>query len=374
MKLSLSWPSVTAVAKKEVFQIVRDPFTLAMALGMPMVMVLFFGLAIEFNLDKIPMAVFDGSKSEESRELIRTFSGSNYFIPKYVPGPTQALEILDDGAVHAALIIPPTYSRELTLFRQSTAQILVDGTDNSSAGAILGYLGAIQVMAIQRQFGDKARSLPIEIKTRFLYNSELNSKWFVVPGLAAVVIAILSILLTALTVAREWENGSMELLLGTPIRPAEIVVGKLAPYCVMGLVSVLFVFFMSQLVFGVPFRGNFFLYLLCCLIFITTYSTQGLLISVVARKQQLSMQIAMLTGLLPTILLSGFIFPNEHMPDFFYYLTMLLPARWFISISRKIFLQGAGIFELWPEVLALCLLLLMMVLMATRKFKKDVEP
>ncbi|HWU44600.1 MAG TPA: ABC transporter permease [Bdellovibrio sp.] len=366
--------AVFAVAKKEVFQIVRDPFTLALALGMPMVMVLFFGLAIEFNLDRIPMAVFDGSKSSSSRDLIRTFSGSHYFIPKYVFSPTQALQILDEGAAHAALIIPPDYARELTQFSQGTVQVLVDGTDNSSAGSILGYLGGIQQMAIKKEFGDRAANPPLEVKTRFLYNPELNSRWFVVPGLAAVVIAILSILLTALTVAREWENGSMELLLGTPIRPVDIILGKLLPYCVMGLVAVLFVFVMSQLVFAVPFRGNFFLYILCCLIFITTYSAQGLVISVITRKQQLSMQIAMLSGLLPSVLLSGFIFPNEHMPDFFYYFTMLLPARWFIAISREIFLQGANFIEILPSFLMMCVLLAVMLFLATKKFKKDVEP
>lgn len=366
--------SILAVAKKEVFHIVRDPFTLAMALGMPVVMVLFFGLAIEFNLDRIPIAVFDGSKSAESRDLIRTFSSSKYFIPRYVYGPSQALQQVDEGAAHAALVIPPDYAKQLTLFRESSVQILVDGTDNASAGSILGYLSGIQGMALKKEFGSLAARPTVEVKSRFLYNPELNSRWFVVPGLAAVVIAVLSILLTALTVAREWENGSMELLLGTPIRPIEIILGKLMPYCVMGLVAVLFVFIMAQVVFEVPFLGSFFFYFLACLIFLSTYLAQGLLISVVARKQQLSMQIAMLTGLLPTILLSGFIYPNEHMPDFFYYLTMLLPARWFISVSRKLFLQGAGFVEIWPSLLIMCLLLAGMIFMAAKKFKKDVEP
>ncbi len=366
--------SILAVAKKEVFHIVRDPFTLAMALGMPVVMVLFFGLAIEFNLDRIPIAVFDGSKSPNSRELIRTFSSSHYFIPKYVHGPSQAIQMVDEGQADAALVIPPTYARDLTFFRESSVQILVDGTDNSSAGSILGYLGGLQVMALQKEFGAQAAKPIIEVKSRFLYNPELNSRWFVVPGLAAVVIAVLSILLTALTVAREWENGSMELLLGTPIRPIEIILGKLLPYCVMGLVAALFVFMMSQLVFEVPFRGNFLVYLLACLVFLSTYLAQGLLISVLTRRQQLSMQFAMLTGLLPTLLLSGFIFPSEHMPKFFYYFTMLLPARWFILISRQLFLQGASFLDILPSFLVMCFLLVLMIFLATKKFKKDVEP
>lgn len=364
--------SVLAIAKKEVFHIVRDPFTLALALGMPVVMVLFFGFAIEFNMKKIGLAVFDGSKTPLSRSVTETFISSGYFIAHHVPSPALALRSLDSGEAHAALVIPPTLSQDFRPLSQASMQVLVDGADNSSAGSILGYLGGIHGKILEKEFG--LSKSPIEIKTRYLYNPELNSRWFVVPGLAAAIIAILSILLTALTVAREWENGSMELLLSTPVKPLEIILGKLLPYSVMGLIAVFFVFLMSQVVFGVPFRGNFFIYFTACLIFLSTYLAQGLLISVVTRRQQLSMQLAMLSGLLPTILLSGFIFPVEHMPPFFYYFTMLLPARWFIKISRQLYLQGAGFLDILSSFSALCILFSLMIFLATKKFKKDVEP
>ncbi|MFV8250504.1 ABC transporter permease [Bdellovibrio bacteriovorus] len=364
--------SVWAIAQKEVFHIVRDPFTLALALGMPVVMVLFFGFAIEFNMERISLAIHDASKTQNSRLLERVFTSSGYFQSRYVHSPAEALQYLDEGRAHAALLVPPSYARDLKPLHESAVQILIDGADNSSAGSILGYLGGVQKRALQNEFGTFRE--PVEIKTRYLFNPELNSRWFVVPGLAAAIIAILSILLTALTVAREWENGSMELLLSTPVRPIEIILGKLLPYSVMGIIAVFFVFLMSQVVFSVPFRGNFVLYLLACLIFLSTYLAQGLLISVVTRKQQLSMQFAMLSGLLPTILLSGFIFPVEHMPKFFFYFTMLLPARWFIEISRALFLQGAGFFSILPSFLALCGLFALMITLATRKFKRDVEP
>ncbi|WP_347359402.1 ABC transporter permease [Bdellovibrio sp.] len=364
--------SVWAVAKKEVFHIVRDPFTLALALGMPVIMVVFFGYAIEFNMNHISLAVFDSSKTQNSRQLQQAFVSSNYFQSLYVRSPAEAQQALDEGRAHAALLIPPQYAQDLKPHSTTSVQILIDGTDNSSAGSILGYLGGIQRQILKAEFGDFKE--PIEVQPRFLFNSELNSRWFVVPGLAAALIAILSILLTALTVAREWENGSMELLLSTPVRPVEIILGKLLPYSVMGMVAVFFVFIISQIVFAVPFRGSFLIYLLCCVIFLSTYLAQGLLISVVTRKQQLSMQMAMLSGLLPTILLSGFIFPVEHMPDFFYYLTMLLPARWFIEISRDLFLKGAGFQNILPSFSALCGLFTLMLVLATRKFKRDVEP
>lgn len=364
--------SVLAIARKEVFHIVRDPFTMALALGMPVLMVLFFGYAIEFNMDRIRIAVHDGSQEQASRDLQRIFGSSNYFRPQPVVNPAEAVEKIDNGSAHAALLIPPSYARDLGPGRKASVQVLVDGSDNSSAGSILGYLGGLQQRVIVAQGG--AVPPTVQLQTRFLYNPELNSRWFVVPGLAAAIIAILSILMTALTVAREWENGSMELLLATPVSPGEIILGKLLPYSVMGIVAVLFVFMMSRLVFEVPFRGSFVLYLLSCLIFLSTYLAQGLLISVIARKQQMSMQMAMLSGLLPTILLSGFIFPVEHMPPFFYYFTMGLPARWFISISRDLFLKGAGFMDVLPAFAALCLLFGFMILLAVKKFKRDVEP
>lgn len=368
--------SVWAIAKKESFHISRDPFTSLLALGMPVIMVLFFGYAIEFNMDRIGLAVFDGDKTQYSYNVQKKFTSSRYFIPNFVLNPAAAVQAIDEGRSQGALIIPPGYMRDLKPLSQSSVQILIDGSDNSSAGSILGYLGGIQKKIIESQigsFGGFFRA-PIEVKTRFLFNPELNSRWFVVPGLTAAIVAILSILLTALTVAREWENGSMELLLSTPVRPIEIVLGKLLPYSVMGLTAVFFVFLMAELVFSVPFRGNFLVYLICCLVFISTYLAHGLLISVVTRRQQLSMQLGMLSGLLPTILLSGFIFPVEHMPTFFYYFTMLLPARWFIKISRELFLQGAGFIDILPSFFALCLIFVIMIFLAIKKFKRDVEP
>ncbi|MGZ3772143.1 MAG: ABC transporter permease [Pseudobdellovibrionaceae bacterium] len=368
----MKFRSIWAIGKKEIFHIARDPFTLSLALGLPVVIVLFFGYAIEFNMDRIKLAIFDGDKTQWSFDVQKVFTSSEYFVPLFVSNPAQCVQAIDEGRAHAALIIPPTYSKDLRPLSRNSVQILVDGSDNSSAGSILGYLSGLQRKILENQFGIFKE--PVEVHTRFLYNPELNSRWFVVPGLAAVIIAILSILLTALTVAREWENGSMELLLSTPVKPIEIVFGKLLPYCVMGLTAVFFVFIMASLVFAVPFRGNFFVYLLCCLVFLSTYLAQGLLISVLTRKQQLSMQFGMLSGLLPTILLSGFIFPVEHMPPFFYYFTMLLPARWFIQISRELFLQGATFLNILKPFLALCLIFAGMIFVAIKKFKKDVEP
>jgi ABC-2 type transport system permease protein len=186
--------------------------------------------------------------------------------------------------------------------------------------------------------------------------------------------SILSILLTALTVAREWENGSMELLLSTPVRPIEIIVGKLAPYGVLGITAVTFVYVVARTVFGVPFAGNLAVFGLGCLLFLVSYLAQGLLISVVTRKQVIAMQFSMMSGMLPSNLLSGFIFPIESMPLFFQYFTMLLPARWFMRIARDTFLKGSSLLDLAGSFLALSLFCALMILMATRRFKRDLEP
>jgi ABC-2 type transport system permease protein len=251
-------------------------------------------------------------------------------------------------------------------------QVLVDAADNAAAGSVLSYLGQIQGRATERILGRAPRE-PVELRTRFLFNPELNSKWFVVPGLIVVIMSILAVLLTALTVAREWESGSMELLLSTPVRPLEIILGKLAPYAGLCLIAVGIVYALARVVFHVPFAGNPFVFLLGCLLFIVTYLAQGLLISVLTRKQTFAMQMAMMSGLLPSQLLSGFIFPIESMPAFFRGLTMILPARWFMAIVRDSFLQGASLWDMRGSFLALGIIGAALIALASRKFKKDLE-
>jgi ABC-2 type transport system permease protein len=250
---------------------------------------------------------------------------------------------------------------------------MIDGSDGSVVSSILGYLGQIQANAISRIMGI-APLEKIQLRTRFLFNPELNSQWFIVPGLTVVILAILSVLLTALTVAREWENGSMELLLSTPVRPLEIILGKLFPYAGLGLVATTIVYVLARVFFGVPFVGNHFVFLLGCVLFLVACLAQGLLISIATRKQTLAMQFAMLTSLLPTLLLSGFIFQIESMPAFFRYITMILPARWFMIISRDTFLQGSSLADLYLPFFALGGLALLLITFSVKRFKRDVEP
>ena len=336
-------------------------------------MVTIFGIAIEFNVQNIKIAVYDGDRTQASRKLIDALGSSRYFLIDRAATQYSAIERVDAERDRAALIIDPKFEYDLLSGRGAEAQLILDGSDNSTVGSIISYFGTMQNLASEKITGEMQRP-EVDLVTRFLYNPELNSKWFVVPGLMVVVLAILSILLTSLTVAREWENGSMELLLSTPAEPIEIIIGKLFPYVVLGLGAIAFVYAIARLGFGVPFLGNHLVFLLGSGLFLATYLAQGLLISVAARTQQLSMQIAMMSGFLPSMLLSGFIFPIESMPPFFRILTMLLPARWFMSISRDVFLKGSDLNDLKIPFIALACICSLMVTIAVRRFKRDVEP
>lgn len=374
MSSEFNFKRALAIARKEKFHILRDPFTLTMATILPVLSVLIFGLAIEFNVKNIGLTVIDSDRTLSSRKLTEVFSSSQYFHINPARGSMlNAIADLDSEHSKAVLIIEPEFEHNLYASEKAKTQFILDGADNTTAGVILGYLGGIQQAGALKLTGTKASS-PIELKTRYLFNPELSTPWFVIPGLAVVVITILSILLTALTVAREWENGSMELLLSTPVQPLEIIIGKLIPYTFIGLAAILLVVLVALLAFGLPFAGSIFLFSIGSLIFLIACLAQGMLISVLIRTQQLSMQAAMVTGLLPSLLLSGFIFPIESMPIFFQNFTSILPSKWFMIISRGVFLKGAGLIDLKIPFLALSILSFILVLTATKKFKKDLEP
>lgn len=363
-----------SIARKEQFHILRDPFTLTLAAVVPVIIVLIFGLAIEFNVTDINITVHDSDRTTSSRQIVDTFTSSNYFLVKPTRSSiSNSIKDLDAEKAKATIIIPTDFERDLKSNKSAHIQFVLDGADNSTAGVILGYLGGIQKATMSKILGEPVKNA-IEVKSRYLFNPELSSAWFVVPGLAVVVTAVLSILLTALTVAREWETGSMELLLSTPVKPIEIIIGKLIPYTIIGMASILLVVLAAIIGFKIPFSGNFLLYGLGSLFFLVACLAQGMLISVLIRTQQLAMQMAMVTGLLPSLLLSGFIFPGESMPKFFQYFTSILPSKWFMFISRGIFLKGADLIELKLPFIALAILSTLLIVIATKKFKKDLEP
>jgi drug efflux transport system permease protein len=373
MRNPFQWGRAASIARKEVRHIIRDPFTLGLAIGLPLLMVLFFGYAMDFNVHDIDLTVYDQDHSRASRELAEAFQSSGYFNLHYRSLDPNPAATLDSQAAKGALFIEPHFARDIVREGTATAQVLIDGSDNSTAGVIGGYLTGIQQAAAQRITGSP-QVQPLRLDTRYLFNGELNSRWFTVPGLSVVVLAIISIMLTALTVAREWENGSMEMLLSTPVSPLEIIVGKLAPYLAMGFIAQGIIYLAARLLFGVPFAGSHFLLFTGTLLFLAASLAQGLIISVTTRHQIAAIQFSQMAGQLPSLLLSGFIFPIESMSAFFRYFTMIFPARWFMVVMRGLFLRGAGWGELAGPLGVLLLMDAIFISLAVRLFKKDVEP
>jgi len=361
-----------SIARKETHHIQRDPVTLAASLGLPVLLVCFFGFVIDLNVRDVGLLVADGDGTRASRELVDLFGSSGYFKIERALSAADATRALGDERAKAALIVEPQFERGLRAGRPVSAQVLLDGADNAYAGTVGAYLVGLQEEARARL--TSAPPPAASIRTRFLFNEELNSRWFIVPGIFVIVVGLISALLTALTVAREWENGSMELLLSTPVRPLEIIFGKIAPYLGLSGIGVGLVYGLARVVFGVPFHGSHPLFFLATGLFLAATMAQGLVISVVTRQQQLAFQLAMNTGMLPIQLLSGFIFPVESMPLAFQYVTMILPARWYMTIVRALFLKAPDLAMLARPLGALTVLAALFVAVAWRKFKMDLEP
>ena len=346
--------------------------TLAVSLGLPMLMVLFFGFAIDFEVRGVKLLVADGDNSRASRQLVEVLSGSSYFKIARAPSAAAAAEALGAERAKAALVIDKGFGQDLAAGRPVAAQVLLDGADNTYAGTVSSYLVGAESEVRRRLVG--AEAPPIELRTRFLFNPELDSHWFVVPGIFVIVVGLIATLLTALTVAKEWEHGPMELLLSTPVRPLEIIVGKLAPYMVLSFGGVALVYALARLVFAVPFRGSHLMFLLATTLFLAATMSQGLVISVVTRQQQLAFQTAMNAGMMPIQLLSGFVFPVESMPWFFQHLTMIIPARWYMTLTRSLFLRAPTLSMMAVPLTALTVLTAAFMTLAWRKFKTDLEP
>jgi len=368
--------SVRAIALKEYKHIVRDPFTLAVALVIPLVFVFCFGFIIDLDYKHMQVMARDNDMTAQSRRFLQMMGASGYFdlIPSH--SPLDADMAVYKNRFPGILIIQKNFGKNIKagdLKNPARAQLLVDGTDNAKAGIILNYMSGV-TQAAQRVFGFTPAVSPDIVRTRFLFNPELNSRWFIVPALATIIIAMLSIILTALTVAKEWENGSMELLLSTPVHPFEIVVGKMAPYFALSFFNVLLIFALAVLVFKIPFVGSFILYMAACVIFITGALGLGILISVLTRSQAAAIQFAFAVGMLPGFVFSGWIFPIENMPAFFRGLTFIFPQRWFLTISRTLFLSDAGFAALALPFLCLAVFTTAMIFLGVKKFKKDVEP
>ncbi len=366
-----------AIARKEVMHIMRDPFTMVVALVIPVFLTVMFGFAIDLDIHDVRMAVYDADMTQSSRIVYQKFIDSKYFvINKVAPLVVRVDRPLTMEKSKLTLVIPHDFEQNLYNGRGAVAQVLLDGSDNTTVNLVAGYVAGIET-ALNQQYYESLSPQPpvklVKVTPRFLFNPEQKSPWFIVPGLSVVILAILSILLTSLTIAREWETGSMELLLSTPARPAEIILGKLLPYVALGLLALSFIYVAARVVFGVPFTGSYLAFIAGSLLFIGTYLSMGLLISVVAKNQQLAMQMSLMAGYMPSMLLSGFIFSIPNMDTVWQWFTAILPARWYMTICRACYLKGAGFSDLIVPFAALIILGFIMFTAATKRFKGTLE-
>jgi ABC-2 type transport system permease protein len=362
-----------AMSRKETIQLRRDPRSLAMAFLLPVALIIIFGYAISFDVKNIEMAVLDESNSEASRLLIESFESSGYFdIREYPNSHGEVSRLLQLGKVKIALVVPPRFYPDLTAGRGAQVQVLLDGSDANTASIAQNYAAAIATRySTDIVLKGRQIALPVEVESRVWFNETLESRNMIVPGLVAVIMSIIAAMLTALTIAREWERGTMEQLAATPVHRLEVVIGKLLPYVVIGLFDVALAIIAGLLIFDVPLRGNILLLSGLTLLFLLGALSFGMFISAAVKTQVLATQIAIQTTYLPAVLLSGFMFSIATMPIALQIVTYIVPARYYVTVTKGIFLKGVGAEMLWAEGLAMIIFAIAGLGLAIRAFRKE---
>lgn len=360
-----------AVARKEVIQLRRDTRSLGLAFVLPLLLLVLFGYAITTDVTDIRAAIVDRDHTPESRGLADAFAQSGYFVVVPAPAGERDVEaMVDRGAVRVALVIPERFAADLRAGRAAPVELLLDGSDAKTATVARGYADAIARSHSARVVGRAGRE-PLRAESRVWYNETLDSSSMIVPGLIGVIMSIIAAMLTSLTIAREWERGTMEQLAATPVSRAEVILGKLAPYLAIGLIDVAVAMLVGVYGFHVPFRGSLPLFALTSTIFLAGVLGLGTLLSSKMRSQLLATQAAIFATYMPALLFSGFMFTLDNMPPFLQLVSRLIPARYFVSITRGIFLKGSGADVLWPSILGLALYATATIALSVKSFRKE---
>ncbi len=332
---------IWAVARKESIHILRDPRSLGMGIAIPMLLLLLFGYALTLDVDDVPLVVWDQSRTAASRDLVSGFEGSRYFSVRSFVDGYQAIEhAIDHGEALAALVIPRDVARAATA--PPSVQIIVDGSDANTASLAIGYAenvvarwGAEVAFKTLTSTPGGTDALPIDLRHRVWFNADMESKNYIVPGLIAVIMMVIAALLTSLTIAREWETGTMEQVISTPLKGPELILGKFIPYFGIGMLDVALAVLMGAFLFHVPLRGSVLLLFGMAAVFLTGALALGLVISIVTKSQLLASQLAMVLTFLPAFLLSGFMYDIGNMPAPIQAVTYLVPARYFVALLKS---------------------------------------
>lgn len=368
---------VGAIAHIETLMIVRDKRSLGLAFILPLLLLILFGSTLSYDVTNIPLAIWDQDHTLASRALISSFEGSLYYhIVAMREGYPDLIKDLDQGKALVVMVIPPDFAKRLKRGQEAQVQFILDGTDSTTAGISLGYIQGImerQNLTLRHTAAQGGGGLPLDLAIRVWFNPEMESRNFIVPGLIAIILMIIAALLTSLTLAREWESGTMETLLSLPLRPIEVVIGKIIPYFAIGMINVTVLLLASRFIFHIPMRGSIPLLYLFAVIFTVGVLGLGIFISGVAKKQTLATQLALITTMLPTMLLSGFVFPIRNMPHILQGISYLVPARYLIRALKGIFLKGIGIPVLYPSLLLLTAFACFIVWLAARQVPRQIK-
>jgi ABC-2 type transport system permease protein len=367
------WP----IVKKEFRQIRRDRKVLAILTIVPAMLLLLNGYALNFDVRNITMAVYDAEKSSQSRELVNSFLTAGYFeYTRHLTDYASAQEMIDEGTVKLVLVIPRGFSRENIAGRGADVQLLVDGMDANAATTIIGYAQAVVQQYSQNvilknltRIGRKSY-IPVNYEARIWYNPEMKSAKFLVPGLIAFILAITGVIATALSIVKEKERNTIEQIDVSPIKPLNLILGKMVPYAVISLVAAALVLISAYVLFDVAVKGSLLLLVFATLLFICAALGQGLLVSTIADSQQVAFQIAALVSMLPTMILSGFMFPIKSMPLFLQILSNITPAKFYLVIMRGIVLKGVGLEAFWPQMIYLGIFITIVVAVSVKRFKQ----
>lgn len=369
-----------AVAKKETRHLLRDPLSLGAALALPVVLLLLYGYAVDLDLHDLPFVAVDQDHSVSSRRLIDSCAAIDSFqFLGLIDRADDAEREFELGEALVVLVIPPDFEQRLLARRTAPVQLLVDGADGSTAAVTLGYATGAVTAAGRRMVAERALAAgvprrllasPLEVRARYFYNPELKSRQFLIPGLIGVILMLLAALLTSGVVVRERERGSFELLAASPVRPVELILGKLAPYFVLASFDILLAVGLGWWVFGVVPQGSLLLLFALSLIFVVAALAIGLLFSCLARTQQTAMLLSFMVTVVPTMLLSGFAFPVRNMPVILQWLSQIHPATHYIAIARAVILKGVGPAAVLRPTLALTAIAGVLILLAVSRFRK----
>jgi ABC-2 type transport system permease protein len=371
---------IYAITRKEFIHLIRDPRSLVISIFLPVFLLFIYGYSVSFDIKNIPVAIRDNSKSYQSRQLIDKFLHSGYFLKAAsLTSENQFKDAMDSGRAKVIINIPSDFARNIHMRRRAVIQVILDGSDPTAAASALSYINGIAqqffsgLLVLQSVHNPSGSAPPVNLITRIWYNENLRSLNFYIPGLISSILLMLAASLTSLTIVSEKEMGTMEALIASPIRKNELMIGKILPYVMLAFWDVVLVTAVGHFWFMVPIKGSIILLFFCATIFLTGALALGLFFSVISQSSQEAMQLALLATMLPSMMLSGMIFPIENMPPFIQLFTFLVPARYFISISRGIFLKGIGVAYLWPEMAMLTVFTLILMWLCVRAFKKRID-